>query len=183
MPLSHARPYILNHKKTSRIEITKQAHKFSIAHFTIFSETEREDLHGHNFQVECQLSAPVGADGLIFDYGIIKASLHKVCHELDGHLVLPEKSPHLKIKKEDKYLVAIFNKERLPFLYRDVITLPIANTTVEEFSHYFLDRFLKDVIQNPGLHSRDILEMSVIVSSSPGQKGIASWAKDEAPAF
>ena len=125
----------------------------------------------------------MGDDGLIVDYGIIKDALHRVCCELDEHLVLPENSPHLKIVKEDTYLVAIFNKERLPFLYRDVITLPIANTTVEEFSHYFLERLLKDIIQNPALQSRDILEMSVIVSSSPGQKGIARWTKGEVPAF
>ncbi len=121
------------------------------------------------------MNAPVGDDGLIFDYGIIKGILHNVCHELDEHVVLPETSPHLSIEREDEYLIAIFNKERLPFLYRDVITLPIANTTVEEFSHYFLNR----VIDDPALHTQDILEMSVIVSSTPGQKGIARWERNK----
>ena len=37
-------------KKLGRIEIAKQALNFSAAHFTIFSQTEREDLHGHNFR-------------------------------------------------------------------------------------------------------------------------------------
>ncbi len=163
-----------NAKKTSRIEIAKQALNFSIGHFTIFSATERENLHGHNFQVECRLTAPVGDDGLTFDYGILKHILRDLCAELDELVVLPEKSPYLKLEKENNYLVAVFNGERLPFLHRDVITLPIANTTVEEFSHYLLSR----VMQEPVLSSQEVLELSVTVSSTPGQQAVASWTAD-----
>ena len=31
--------------------IDKESHKFSAAHYTIFSATERERLHGHNYSV------------------------------------------------------------------------------------------------------------------------------------
>ncbi|MDB4151743.1 6-carboxytetrahydropterin synthase, partial [Pseudomonadales bacterium] len=63
------------------VEIAKQALNFSIAHFTIFSATEREDLHGHNFQLECKVTAPLGDDGLLFDYGILKKLLRALCDE------------------------------------------------------------------------------------------------------
>jgi 6-pyruvoyltetrahydropterin/6-carboxytetrahydropterin synthase len=154
-----------------RIEIAKNAHNFSIAHFTIFSETERENLHGHNFQVECGLTSPIGADGLIFDYGIVKGVIKALCDELDELVVLPEKSPYLNIEEDGEYLVAVYNNERLPFLRRDVITLPIANTTVEELSHYLLAR----IMSHTDLASQKIVEMTIKVSSSPGQKGSATW--------
>ena len=66
----------LNDKKIGKIQIAKQALNFSAAHFTIFSATEREDLHGHNFQVECELASPIDRNGLIFDYKIIVKIYH-----------------------------------------------------------------------------------------------------------
>lgn len=43
--------------------IDKESHKFSVAHFTIFSATERERLHGHNYSVSTKIVAPMGANG------------------------------------------------------------------------------------------------------------------------
>ena len=53
----------MSEEKLGRIEIAKQALNFSAAHFTIFSATEREDLHGHNWQVECELTSTIDANG------------------------------------------------------------------------------------------------------------------------
>lgn len=155
----------------SRIEIDKHALNFSIAHFTIFSATSRENLHGHNFQVQCELIAPVSANGLTFDYGIVKKAIRDLCDQLDEKTVLPENSPHLQLEREGDYTIAIYNNERLPFLQRDVLTLPIANTTVEEFSYYFLNRLL----DNSELNDRGLKELTVKVSSSPGQTGCSTW--------
>lgn len=163
-------------QKIGRIEIAKQALNFSAAHFTIFTETEREDLHGHNFQVECELTSPIDDNGLIFDYSLIKRVVKEICDELDEKTILPEKSPYLKLVRETDYLFAEYHDERIPFLYRDVITLPIANASVEELSYYFLDRMLthKEIVQ------QDIREMTIKISSSPGQNGTASFIKSEA---
>ena len=155
----------------SRIEIRKQALKFSAAHFTILNEVERENLHGHNFRVECELTAPVGDDGLMFDYGIIKNVLRELCDELDEQVILPAHSPHLTLEKDGEYTIAIFNSERLPFLERDLTILPIANTTVEELSNYLLDL----LVNHPSFADRGIIEMTVKVSSSPGQTGCSIW--------
>jgi len=156
----------------SRIEISKHALNFSVAHFTIFSATERENVHGHNFQVECDICAPVHDDGLTMDYGVIKRVLRTLCDELDEKVLLPGKSPHLEIITEGDYRVALFNDERIPFLHRDVLVLPIANSTVEELSHYLLQK----VLNTPELSDRGIREVTVRVSSSPGQTGAAQWS-------
>lgn len=159
----------------ARIEIAKHALNFSIAHFTIFSATERENLHGHNFQVECEIVAPVLENGLTFDYGIIKQAVREICDMLDEKTVLPEHSPHLQLEEEGDYTVAVYNDERLFFLHRDVMTLPVRNTTVEELSHFILQRLLS----TPDLTDRGLKEMVVKVSSSPGQTGCTTWRSEE----
>ena len=158
-------------EKMGRIEIAKQALNFSAAHFTIFSETEREDLHGHNFQVECDLTSPIDDNGLIFDYALIKRVVKELCDEIDEKTILPENSPYLSLEEEGPYLIAVYHNERIPFLHRDVVTLPIANSSVEELSHYFLDRMLN----HAEIARQDIREMTIKISSSPGQKGTARW--------
>ncbi len=160
-------------EKLGRIEIAKQALNFSAAHFTIFSATEREDLHGHNWQVECELTSPIDDNGLIFDYSLIKTAVKDICDELDEKTILPEKSPHLTIEREGSYIVGVYGEERIPFLPRDVITLPIANASVEELSHYVLQR----VLDHPEIKKQDIREMIIKVSSSPGQNGSALFVK------
>lgn len=160
-------------EKLGRIEIAKQALNFSAAHFTIFSATEREDLHGHNFQVECDLVSPIDNNGLIFDYAVIKGVMKILCDELDEKTILPERSPHLQLSREADYIVALYADERILFLPRDVVLLPISNASVEELSHYFLDRMLN----HEDIRGEDIREMTVRVSSSPGQNGAATWVK------
>lgn len=159
--------------RLATIEVAKEAMNFSAAHFTIFSATDREDLHGHNFQVACQLTAALSEAGLLFDYGIVKRALRSLCDEIDEKVLLPEQSPHLSIDQEDGYIVARFNGERIPFLPRDVLTLPIANTTVEEFSRYFLER----IRALPDFQSFGVTRLIVRVASSPGQWGISEWSE------
>lgn len=159
--------------RKSRIEISKQALNFSIGHFTVLSATERENLHGHNYQLECAVTAPVSDEGLVFNYGILKDLLKKLCDDIDEQVILPANSPYVTIEKEDGYTIAIFNDERIPFLDRDATVLPIANATVEEFSHYFLQRLL----EHPGLRDRGISEITVRIGSSPGQYGSATWSQ------
>jgi hypothetical protein len=56
----------------TRIDISKEYPNFSAGHFTMFSATERENLHGHNFQVRCSVTAPPGDDSMAFDQIILK---------------------------------------------------------------------------------------------------------------
>jgi len=158
-------------ERLARIEIAKQAMNFSAAHFTIFNATERENLHGHNFQVECHLTGPVGDDGLMFDYAIIKRTLKGLCDAIDEQTLLPLRSPYLGIEQRDGRVIARFNDEELVFLARDVTLLPVANTTVEEFSLYFLSQ----LVGHDAFAGRGIAAVTVKVSSSPGQCGAAEW--------
>ena len=155
------------------IDIAKDYLHFGAAHFTIFSATDREDLHGHNFFVTANMYCTIGDDGLAFDYNLVKQALKKLCDGLDEKVLLPERSPHLKLSQEDGYVIARFNGERIPFLPRDVLTLPVRNITVEELANHFLATLLA----TPTIAALPILGMEIKVSSGPGQWAGASWRR------
>ena len=158
----------------TRIEISKEYLSFSAGHFTIFSATERENLHGHNFQVCCSVSAVVDSNGLCFDYVALKRALKGLCDALDERLLLPERSPHLRLERQEGQLIAAFADERLHFLERDVLLLPIRNVTIEELAPLLLAR-LRD---RPELAVVGIRAVELGVSSGAGQWALARWESD-----
>ena len=153
------------------IEIAKEYLHFSAAHFTVFSATERENLHGHNFQVEATLRGPVGDDGLCFDYNVVKAKLKTLCDALDEIVLLPGRCPHLDIRADETHTVVVFNDERLPFLHRDVKVLPVRNVTVEELAHWLIGKLTDDV----EIAALPATEIELRVSSGAGQWARANW--------
>ncbi len=157
------------------IEISKEDLKFSAAHFTIFSATERERLHGHNFKVSLDITAEVGPNGLCFSYVEIKQRLRALVAQYDEYMILPADSPYLRIESEGGVYRVHFNDEELHFLIADTLLLPIRNTTVEEFARLLLERLLEDAEFIEGNGVRKLL---MKVSSGPGQSGSASWEQD-----
>jgi 6-pyruvoyltetrahydropterin/6-carboxytetrahydropterin synthase len=161
-------------ERLATLYIDKESHKFSVAHYTIFSATERERLHGHNYSVSAMIAAPMGDNGFAADYNVYKRRIKALCDELDEWLILPADSPHQTVTEKDAVFEVCFNGERMQFLKSDTQVLPITNATVEEFSHLLLRRLL-------ALSADDVLaEVEVCVSSGPGQKACARWsAMDE----
>ena len=153
------------------IEISKEYLHFAAAHFTLFSATERENLHGHNFQVTLNATAPVHDDGLTFDYTILKKTLKALCDEYDEQVLMPTQSPYLEFEKDNEFTYVLFNGERIPFLDRDLTLLPIRNVTVEELAHHFLDRLVADAT----IAALDIEHLLVRCASGEGQWAHAEW--------
>jgi len=151
--------------RLTRIEISKDYLHFNSGHFTIFSDSEREDLHGHTFYVKAQIDCPVDSTGLAFDYNLVKNRLRTLCDQIDEKILLPERSPYLSVGQENGYVVAQFADEKLPFLPRDVMTLPVANITVEQLAPWFLAELLDD----PDIGALKLPRVEVSVSSGPGQ--------------
>jgi len=158
---------------TTTIEIAKDYLHFGAAHFTLFSATERENLHGHNFFVTATMACTVGEDGLAFDYNIIKQELKAMCDLLDEKVLLPELSPFLRLSRDGDYVIASFDDERIPFLPRDVLTLPLRNITVEELANHFLGRLLA----TPRIAVLPLQSLTIRVSSGPGQWAGAHWGQ------
>jgi len=148
------------------IRLAKQNMKFSAGHFTIFSATERERLHGHNFTVEVDIEARMLGNGMCFDYGLYKDRVVALCRELNEWVILPTRSPHLRIEEDGDHVYAHFDGQRIPFLRGDVLLLPIVNATLEEFAWWFLQRLTED---RDALRAHAIDAIEVRVLSGPGQ--------------
>ena len=160
--------------RLATIGIAKEYLKFSAAHFTVFSATERERVHGHNFAVSAKITAQVDINGMTSNYRLYKDALQQCCQALDEYVLLPGQSPYLDISQDSGQYLAHFNGQTLYFPTEDTLVLPIRNTTVEEFSHYILQQLLVD----HALRDRvDLWALSVRVSSGPGQTGESAWQR------
>lgn len=115
---------------------------FSAGHFTIFSATHREALHGHNYAVNVTLTVGVHAAGLAFDYRDYKKKVRALCDSLNLHFLLPAYSPFLKLEEKEDMWLTHFDQDKIPFLKKDVIILPLPNITLEELSGWFVRELL-----------------------------------------
>ncbi len=156
----------------TRLELFKEAQKFSAGHFTIFSATERENLHGHNFTIALALEGMVNELGMFGDYRFYKERIQEHCKALNETFLLPRDNPFLILEHHPNEIHAHFDGEVLKFLKRDVQVLPVSNITVEELARYFGESFIasEDVLREQGV---DRLE--VFCSSGPGQRGSWTW--------
>lgn len=163
-------------KQRTTIELYKENMKFSAGHFTIFSATEREPLHGHNYNVYLALTAWVEENGLSFDYRYYKEKVYKLCKQLSQTFLMPTQSQYLSYEEDETYYYFYFNDKKIPFLKEDITLIPLSNITVEELSLWFIKQLTQD---NQQLEKHHIEGMVVKVFSGPGQSGSASWTKEE----
>ncbi|MGI9294014.1 MAG: 6-pyruvoyl trahydropterin synthase family protein, partial [Pseudomonadales bacterium] len=158
--------------RLTTIDLRKQYLHFSAAHFTIFSATERERLHGHNFRVAAQITGPVGDDGLCFDYAIFKNKLRDLCARFDEYTLIAKDSPHLSITTDEQFYHITHNNISMPLLKTDTLILPVRNVTIEELSYYLLQELIADKAL---LATHQIAAVELMVSSGPDQWGISRW--------
>ena len=159
--------------KLSTIELQCSDMIFSAGHFTIFSATERENLHGHNYSIAALITTEVGEEGLSFDYRFYKQILYKIRDELKLIFLLPTQSKYLKVEEDEKYCYAYFADEKMQFLKRDVLLLPLSNITVETLSSWICHRVVDEA--GAALTQHRITALQIKVSNMPGQSGSACW--------
>jgi 6-pyruvoyltetrahydropterin/6-carboxytetrahydropterin synthase len=161
-----------NNITQSTVQLDRNDMKFSSAHFTIFSATERERLHGHNYQVCSKITAEINNDGITYDYSLSRRQILDLCKFLHEYMLLPQYSPHLDIVEQGEYIEVTHNKRKMFFLKDEVRILPIANVTSECLAQWFVDQLTadKDIIQE-----RKISAVEVSISTTVGQRSIAKW--------
>ncbi|MBE9538156.1 MAG: 6-carboxytetrahydropterin synthase [Proteobacteria bacterium] len=156
-------------ERLTTLHIDKESHKFSAAHYTIFSADSRERLHGHNYSVSVRIVAPVGDNGLSADYNVYKSHLKILCDSLDEYVLLAGNSPFQEIEKDGPYYRVKFDRDEMLFLQSDTQVLPILNATIEEFSHLLLRRLLERCVEE------DLREIELCVASGAGQRASSIW--------
>jgi 6-pyruvoyltetrahydropterin/6-carboxytetrahydropterin synthase len=157
------------------IEIEKSYLHFSAAHFTIFSATNRERLHGHNWRIAVEITGEVDENGLLFDYAIFKEILKDLCAQYDEYTLIAEQSPYLLIESDHQYHHVTHNDITQPLLKTDTILLPIKIVTIESLAHFLLEQVVSDENRIADL---GVTEFEMRVSSGPNQWGIARWKKE-----
>ena len=153
---------------TGQLDIFKEDMKFSVAHFTIFDKKKRENIHGHNFEVEFTVEFKTKKNGMFRNYRELKTILRRICSSLDEHLIIPGNNQFIEIKKNKDSTTVRFANESLVFLNRDIKILPIENTTVEDFSEWILLEIIKD---KKLIDPSSVSCLKVEVRSSKGQSG------------
>lgn len=147
---------------------------FSAGHFTIFSATHREYLHGHNYRLEASITAPLGEPGITFDYAIFRTKLADLCRKIHSRLLMPTLSPYLKIDEEADHYRVTFNNKYMLFLKEDVVLLSLSNITIEELSHWFIDQL---VLEREFIQAYRIQGITVKVFNGPEHSAKTQWHK------
>lgn len=131
-------------KKTCVLYFSAGKLKFSSGHFTIFSATKRETLHGHNYTLEIKVTAEIGEPGIVCDYRVLEESMVALCQQLNWHFLVPTKSPYLEIEDDGSHYQITFNHESMWLLKSDVVLLPLENVTLETLSEWFVAQLTQD---------------------------------------
>lgn len=144
--------------------LAKQDFKFSAAHFTLFPDAEPERLHGHNYRVALEVSGTaLDGDGLLIDFADLKAAVRAECARLDGRVLLPERSPRLRMARAGDSLEVACGARAYRFPAADVVLLPAANSSVE-----LLARLLWESLA-PRLAGAPVDRLAVTVEETDGQ--------------
>ncbi len=124
------------------VHLAKENFKFSSTHFTIFSATQAERLHGHNYQLKCdiELNDIDSSIGMAFDFNLIKPEIKALCDEVDEHILIAAKSPYLKFKYVGDSIEMQFASRRYLFPKEDCRELAVVNITSEELARYFCEK-------------------------------------------
>ena len=143
--------------------------KFSASHF-IPGHDKCGRLHGHSYILHLVLYGDKGDDGMVMDFVELKKALRKIVDELDHRVLLPGKSPSVKIKRGREVEVTVGAK-RYVFPNEDVVILDLAQTSAEELAELVLERLMKELKLPPNV--------SIIEAGRDEERGQTAWAKRE----
>lgn len=153
--------------------LKKENFKFSSAHFTIFSATESEALHGHNYRVGVHLQSSRDSlqNEMICDFNVVKKIIRSTCELLDEKILVPLKSPYLTLNKDDVFkdhCHITYHKKHYVLPLSDVYFMDCENITSEALS-FFIAQKIAPALQE------DFNKIKVSVEETRGQ--IASYTQ------
>lgn len=159
-----------SYKERFGIRLYKEYFNFAAAHFLIFADGRREELHGHNYGATLEIDADLDDGGLVADFLQVKPIFRALCDAIDHRVLLPRHNRFLAVQESDTEVSASFGSDRWLFPRRDVTVLDIENTASELLARFLCEGLLRDLQQQlPDLRPRRV---QVAVQESPGQCAI-----------
>lgn len=155
-------------QESFRVHVTKDYLKFSAAHFIAYPGF-RERLHGHNYRVSVAIHGPLGRQGYVVDFGVVKRIARRLCDRLDEHLLIPEKSDCLTVREEGERVFVRYEHDEFSFPRGDVLLLPIVHSSAEELAQYLAGELRRELAEE-GVAGLTAIEVGV--EESFGQSAI-----------
>lgn len=152
-----------------RIQIRKEALKFSSAHMTFFADGTKENLHGHNYRTVAKLEFERFSLSEMLPFADLKAAMKKICAEWDERVLLPNDCPFLKtVSTEGASVEIAASGKRYVFPKDEVVFLPTDNVTTESLAKIFCER-LAAGLSRPALDRAKVRSIEVKVEEMLGQ--------------
>jgi 6-pyruvoyltetrahydropterin/6-carboxytetrahydropterin synthase len=159
------------------ILIDKEYLKFSCAHFLIFPDGSKERLHGHNYQVVCEIDGKLTEHGLVIDFKRVKPIIRRLCDDLDEHWLIPGEHPVLRYRhRDDGHTEVTYQECHYLAPTAEILVLPINNTSAENFAAWLGRSLLAELRKTFGVVSVQRLRLSV--SETHGQAGVYTYRDD-----
>jgi 6-pyruvoyltetrahydropterin/6-carboxytetrahydropterin synthase len=152
-----------------RIQIRKEALKFSSAHMTFFADGTKENLHGHNYRTSVKLEFERFSLKEMLPFADLKVEMRKLCSEWDERVLLPTDCPYLKVTTNDGPSVAFEACGKKYVLPQDeVVFLPTDNVTTESLAKIFGER-LAASLSRPALERAKVRSIETTIEEMLGQ--------------
>ena len=158
------RSTLLGIMSTFEIHVAKSELSFAAGHFITYGGGRCERLHGHNYRVGVQMRGELNEDGLVYDFVALKRRVSALIADLDHKMMIQTANRTLDVETDDREVRVLHGGHTYVFPRRDVVLLPIENTTAELLAEHLSGQLVQDLAGRANL-----AEIVVEVEESPGQ--------------
>ena len=151
------------------IEVAKDYFNFASAHFLIFSNGQREPLHGHNYQVSVVMEGELDPAGVVLDFISFKPLVKRICDSLDHRTLIQTASPVITLRQRPHEIELRYKQQKIILPRQDVLLLPLINTSTELLAEYVAGQICRRVRRN--FPKSQIRYLEVGVEEARGQRG------------
>ena len=151
------------------IEVAKDYFNFASAHFLIFSNGQRESLHGHKYQVSVVMEGELHAAGVVLDFISFKPLGKRICDGLDHRTLIQSASPVIALRERPPEIELRYKQQKIILPRQDVLLLPLINTSTELLAEYVAGQIRRGVRRK--FPKSQIRYLEVGVEEARGQRG------------
>ena len=148
-----------------RITVSRDDLVFAAGHFITYGGRS-ETLHGHNYRVRVGLEGELDGNSHVWDFGSLRKLILPVLGDLDRRTLLPTNNPALRVVEQDDGVEIFYRDGRYVFPRRDVVLLPLHNTSAEMLARYIAGRLRKE-LEKTGADR--LTRLTVEIEESAGQ--------------
>jgi len=146
------------------IDVAKSELSFAAGHFITYGGGRCERLHGHNYRVGVRISGELNEDGLVYDFVALKRRVSALVADLDHKMLVQTENRTLGLDADDREVRVQHGEYTYVFPRRDVVLLPVENTTAEMLAEYLAGLLVEELGERSNL-----ADIVVEVEESPGQ--------------